>query len=124
MPLYALALAAKPPETFAGKVNDACYLILGKDAANTRVWGSRHAQAFAAPGKTFALMDKAQEALDTAGSAVAAMSRGIFWPPGPGDAWRRDYSSLFMFSPAADLDREWIAVQESRLDAFAEEGRA
>lgn len=117
VPLYALALALRNPEIFAGKVNDACYLVIGKNAENTRIWGSRHETPFDADSP-MVLMDFADTALETARAAVSAMKAGVYWPPSPQDAWKSPYSgfaSLFMFSPEADLPRDWIAEQEERL---------
>ena len=126
VPLYALALARKNAQVFCrdgvSAVNDACYLVLGKSAGDVCVWGSRHRMDGFAAESNIVLMDFAQQAYDTAKSAVEAMAQGIFWPPAPGDLWQRDFASLFVFSPKVDLRGEWLDAQETRLAAFAGEG--
>lgn len=131
LPLYARCLEKADPATFGGRIADLCYLVLGKDEANTCVFGSAFDQKpFECQGprtrKTVLIKpDFFDRALDTARRAISGIRGNLFWPPGPGPKY--DLDALFLKLPASDLEgTPWLAEQERRLAAFAPEkgGRA
>ena len=131
LPLYARCLEKADPATFGGRIADLCYLVLGKDEANACVFGSAFDQGAFECQRT--PKGKIQEgkitllcpaffdyALDTARRAVAGIRANLFWPPGPGPKY--DLDTLFLKSPASDLEgTPWLAEQKRRLAAFAAE---
>ena len=139
LPLYARCLEKADHATFGGRIADLCYLVLGKDEANTCVFGSAFDQgAFECqpreydkngnlkPGRTELVQPAFFDlALDTARRAISGIRANLFWPPGPGSKY--DLDALFLKSPASDLEgTPWLAEQERRLAAFVAEkgGRA
>jgi ATP-dependent helicase/nuclease subunit B len=103
LPLYLLMAQAGGllPD---GARTECGYLVLGETEAETvcRTWDFQ------------ACRDEAISALRWAIDRVRA---GLFWPPTPGDAWARDYASLFLDRPEQSVSRDWIADQEARLKA-------
>lgn len=134
LPLYARCLEKADPATFAGRIADLCYLVLGEDEANACVFGSAFDQgAFECqprkydkdgnpkPGR-IELIDPTffDRAIETARRAICGIRANLFWPPGPGPKY--DLDALFLKSPASDLEgTPWLAEQERRLAAFAAE---
>lgn len=134
LPLYARALEkalpencdttpTPPPTPFAGHIADCCYVILGKTAADTGVFGSifQHPKELEAQSRNkFAICDDSNfnKSLETARIAARRIRQGIFWPPGPGTALRYGLGDIFLDSPARDLAcSDWVREQERRLGA-------
>ena len=123
LPLYARCLEALDPETYKGRIADLCYLVLGSDAEDARIFGSSlEAEPYrAGPVR---LLDTADEALDTARIAIRAIRANLFWPPGPENALQYDLADLVLNSIEGDLrGSPWLAEQERRLKAFAGKGQ-
>ena len=133
LPLYAQCLAKKDPATFGGDaIVDYCYLVLGKDEANTCVLGSvfDHGELECEPRTNkdgeaiknrIVLKDLEGIALDTARRAIRGIRANLFWPPSPGPLY--DLDDLFQFSAKRDLEEtDWLAEQKRRLAAFSGKG--
>ena len=109
------------PVPFAGNVIDYCYVVIGKTASETVVFGSNCDQSCATDnfeaqqrGK-FILSEYSAEALETARVAIRRIRQGIFWPPGPGNSLRYDLKDILLDSPEKDLkDSDWVREQERR----------
>ena len=123
LPLYRRCLEMLDPAKFGGRVADCCYLVLGKNGENTRIFGSgsESRDAFGTGSVELSDPDINQAALETARTAIRAIRANLFWPPGPGNALRYDFKDIFLNSPENDLkDSDWLAQQKMRLAAFAE----
>jgi len=123
--LYARCLAVAAPETFAGKIADCCYALLGKNAENTVVLGSAFDQGeFKAQkgGAKLVLIDHLNLALDTARTAIRRIRGNFFWPSGPGKSWKYDVKDVLLVSPERDFPRgtPWRDAQEAKLDGLEE----
>lgn len=113
LPLYCAMLDATDDEPFAAATRDrisAGYCILGQTAddvlfTDSQVDGTRLSEVEAAARRLFVRLE-----------------RGIFWPPSPTRAWRRDFGDWLAPAPEVTVDEDWIADQEARLKAAAEEG--
>lgn len=125
--LYARCLAKAGPEDLPGfdgpppvPVVDLCYLILGKTAPDTVVFGSKydHGDFEAQKRGKFVLEDHAETALDSVRVAIRRIRQGVFWPPAPGKALRYDLAEAFLDSAEKDLaGSDWVREQEERLAA-------
>ena len=93
LPLYAACLAASAAK-YASAPVDLCYLVLG--AGEAGVYGGGGATGLQ-------LADFAGAAMETAERAAAAIAKGLFWPPGPGGEWERDFKHLFAAGPFKDV---------------------
>lgn len=124
LPLYARCLAKDNPATFGGDaIVDYCYLVLGKDEANTCVLGSAfdHGELECQSKNRIVLKDLEDIALDTAKRAIRGIRANLFWPPGPGPLY--DLDDLFQFSHKRDLEgTPWLEEQKRRLAAFSGKG--
>lgn len=124
LPLYARCLE-ETDEKFKGKVADACYLVLGEDKNNVGVFGSTCPQgAYEVKTKSkISILDTLPVAMETARTAIRHIRDNLFWPPGPGEEWKRDFKGLFVSTPEKDLDSErdarpdWLRTQLERLEA-------
>lgn len=113
LPLYCALLDAAEDEALAAATRDrisAGYCILGQTAddvlfADSQVDGTRLSDVEAAARRLFVRFE-----------------RGIFWPPSPARAWRRDFGDWLAPAPEATVDEDWITDQEARLKAAEEEG--
>lgn len=132
LPLYARCLEGRhdhpekpgrealPAGGFAGRVGDLCYVVLGKGGA--AVFGSADPPGGFEAGKrgAFVLSERREAAEETARVAIERIRSGLFWPPGPDGAWKRDFGGLFVLSPEKDLaGTPWLAAQRTRLAALA-----
>ena len=124
LPLYARCLALSDAK-FRDVDIDMCYLVLGEDAENVRVFGSSCPQgAFEAQSRNrIRLVDLLPTALATARTAVRHIRGNLFWPPGPDEDWKYEFKDLFVSSPEKDMGAEsgyppeWLARQLARLEA-------
>lgn len=114
LPLYCAMLDAADDPVFADATRErisAGYCILGQTAEDV---------VFTAPcvdgGRCLDEVEAAAQRL------FARLERGIFWPPSPTRAWRRDFGDWLAPAPEATVDEDWIADQEARLKAAEEEG--
>lgn len=136
LPLYGRCLEALPPsgagvalptESFAGRIGDYCYLVLGRTSGDTGVFGS----AFDEKGDPVTRLDRLvlarirDLALQTARTAVRAIRGNLFWPPGPGRSLDYGLGDILLNSPESDLEgTAWLAEQRRRLAAFKAAGAA
>lgn len=122
LPLYARCLEALDPDRYRGRIADLCYLVLGANAEDARVFGSSHETEPFRAGPV-RLLDTARDALDTARRAIRAIRANLFWPPGPENALQYDLAEIVLNSVEGDLKGSpWLAEQEKRLADFAEKG--
>ena len=106
LPLYARCLEMLPgTHDYAGNIDDMLYLILGKDAENTKVYND-------------GLVEHRELALQTARQAIRGILANIFWPVGPTGEWKYDFADLFVTSPEKDLaESAWVAAQMEKVVA-------
>ena len=108
LPLYCAMLAADGSGEFAGAARtriSACYCTLGATADSVR---------FAEPIGG----DDLPSAEAAARRLLPRIERGVFWPPSPAAAWRRDFADWLSPSPEEVVDADWIADQDARLSRF------
>ena len=102
LPVYGKCLAALEKDAvFSSQCFQ--YLILGKNCDET----------------DFNPLTDEQVAvsLATAKKAVENIKANIFWPPGPGDAWKYDFSGLFVIDPLEDIGAsEWAAAHRKAVE--------
>ena len=103
LPLY-LLMAQAGGLLPAGKHVECGYLVLGETAAETVC-------------RTWCFDTCRDEAVHAMRWVIDRVKAGIFWPPTPGEAWARDYGSLFLERPEQSIAQDWIADQEARLAA-------
>lgn len=124
--LYGRCLEKAEPERFAGRIADYCYVLLGRTAEDTVVFGSADDQGAFEAVKTGKprLVEMAATALDTARTAIRRIRGGFFWPPGPTEEWRREVRDLLTYSPEGDFraGTAWRDRQERMLDELGGEG--
>ena len=108
LPLYCAMLEASDDPRFAaakGALRKASYCVLGK---------TPEATLFTPPIDSAAYQAEAEK---TIRALIARIRRGIFWPPGAGESWKRDwydYASLLYDTPEESVSREWIEDQLAR----------
>ena len=108
LPLYCAMLEATDDPRFAaakGALRKAVYCVLGKTPETT---------LFTAPIDSAAYQAEAEK---TIRALIARIRRGIFWPPGAGESWKKewyDYASLLYDTPEESVSPEWLADQRQR----------
>lgn len=123
--LYGKCLETVDPATFAGKIADYCYVILGKTENDIAVLGSREEQGrFEAVKRgKLVLADHVNVALETARTAIRRMRGNFFWPPGPTEEWKRRVKDVLTYSPEGDFREgtSWRDAQEKKLAGLNQE---
>ena len=108
LPLYCAMLDADGSGELLGVTRAqvmACYCVLGETADDV---------LFSAP-LSGACLPQAEAAVR---GLLPRIERGVFWPPSPTAAWRRDFADWLSPSPEAVVAADWIADQNARLGRF------
>lgn len=126
LPLYGRCLEVDDPGTFAGRIVDYCYLVLGADAENVKPYGS--ALPFGGrkpPAQAVKLLELRELALETARTAMRRITENVFWPPrAAAGCALHDFAGLVLLSPERDQGEgegrsAWLKAQEAKLEALA-----
>jgi len=105
LPLYCAMLEASGDPRFAAAKQaprGACYCILGKTPEETGF------------GETLASAAWQADAERLVRTLLAAIRRGVFWPPSPADVWQWDYAGILYDRPEFSVNEDWIADQKGR----------
>ena len=108
LPLYCAMLEASDDPRFAaakGALRKSAYCVLGKTPETT---------LFTQPIDSAAYQAEAEK---TIRALIARIRRGIFWPPGAGESWKKewyDYASLLYDTPEESVSPEWLEDQLAR----------
>ena len=102
LPLYCAMLDASPefPEAKREKISSA-YCVLGKTADTTLFTGPMNG----------AYVPEAEAKVR---EIVAAIERGVFWPPSPRNEWQWDFADWIFNSPEESVDATWLKDQLAR----------